>query len=192
METRDRIVQAACDTLSREGVGGVTVALVARRARVSSALVHYHFATKQRLLLAAARALAERRTDGRIGALESGSGLAALDVVWSACVDGPGAAAERAWPDLVLVARGDPAVRSALAAERERERARTIGPLTRLLESLGSRPRLAVEDLAAALATFLDGVSTALAGGAPAVDLRASYDAFWLALVAVGQPPPAR
>ncbi len=192
MDTRERIIQAACDTVAREGVGELTVTLVARRARVSSALVHYHFATKQRLLLAAARALSERRTDARIAALASGSGLAALDLMWAAVASGPGAAAERAWPDLVLVARSDPAVRSALAAERERERKRAVAPLARLLESLGSRPRLPVEDLATALGTFLDGVSSALASGAPADDVRASYDAFWLALVAVGQPPPAR
>ena len=192
MDTRDRIVQAACETLTREGLARVTVALVARRAGVSSALVHYHFATKQRLLLAATRALAQRRTESRVAALEAGSGLPGLDAVWMAIETGSGASAERAWADLVLLARRDPAVRATLAAERERERSRTAGPLARLLDSLGSRPRLPAEDLAASFGMFLDGAACSLAAGAPPSDVRASYDAFCLALVALGQTVPAR
>ncbi|OYV62502.1 MAG: hypothetical protein B7Z72_15150, partial [Gemmatimonadetes bacterium 21-71-4] len=192
--TRDRIVHAACDALTDVGVGGVTVAFVARRARVSSALVHYHFATKQRLLVEAALTLARRRADSRVAALETGSGLAGLDAVWTALVAGTGAPAERAWPDLVLVSRGDAAVRVALGVERDRERSRMGGPLARLLESLGSRPHLPAEDLAAVVGTFLDGASASLASGVSPDDVRASYDAFWLALVALGQAAvtPAR
>ena len=192
METRDKIIDAACDSLADVGVGGVTVALVARRAKVSSALVHYHFATKRRLLLAAARAVARRRTDGRAAAVEAGVGLAGLDALWSALAAGPGARLERSWPDLVLLSRDDGAVRSALAEEQERERSRLAGPLERLLASLGSHPHLPAEDLSAAVSTFLDGAGTALAGGARPDDVRASYDAFWLALVALGQAAPAR
>jgi AcrR family transcriptional regulator len=192
MATRDRIEDAACDALTSVGAGGLTIALVARRAKVSSALVHYHFSTKRRLLLAAARVLAQRRTDGRVAALESGSGLAGLDALWMTLAAEPGAAAERAWPDLVMVSREDADVRSALADERERERSRMATPLARLLASLGSHPRLPAEDLAAAVGTFLDGACTALGAGAEPDDVRASYDAFWLALVALGQAAPAR
>jgi AcrR family transcriptional regulator len=192
MDSRDKIVDAACDTLTGSGVGALTVGLVARRAKVSSALVHYHFSTKRRLLLAAARTMARRRTDGRVAAVQAGEGLAGLDALWSALAAGPRAQVERAWPDLVLLSRDDAAVRSAFAEERDRERSRMAAPLGRLLASLGSQPRLPAEDLAAAVATFLDGAATALAAGAPASDVRASYDAFWLALVALGQTAPAR
>ena len=187
METRDRIIEAACSAITSVGVGGLTVALVARRAKVSSALVHYHFATKRRLLLAAARALATRKTDARVAAISTGSGLKGVDALWTSLAAGPGAAAEHAWPDLVLVSRDDDGVRATLAEERERERALSADALARLLASLGSRPRLPPEDLAAVVATFLDGASAALAAGASPVEVRASYDAFWLALVALGQ-----
>ncbi len=187
MDTRDRIIEAACDAITSVGVGGLTVALVARRAKVSTALVHYHFDTKRRLLLAATRALAGRRTDARVRALATGSGLEGLDALWTSLVAGPGATAERAWSDLVLVSRDDAAVRTTLAQERERERASSAEALARLLASLGSRPRLPAEDLAAAAQTFLDGVSVALAAGASPAEVRAPYDAFWLALVALGQ-----
>lgn len=187
MDTRDRIVEAACDAITSVGVGGLTVAQVARLAKVSNALVHYHFDTKRRLLLAATRALAGRRTEARVRAIATGSGLEGLDALWTSLVAGPGAAAERAWSDLVLISRDDAAVRTTLTQERERERASSAEALARLLASLGSSPRLPAEDLAAAAQTFLDGVSVALAAGAAPAEVRASYDAFWLALVALGQ-----
>jgi len=192
VDTRDRIVTAACDVLGDARAGGITIALVAKRAGVSSALVHYHFSTKRRLLLAVAEAMAARRTEGRAAAVEESSGLSGLDALWAALVSGPSGVAERVWLDLVLVSRSDAAVRAALAAERERERARLARPLSRLLNTLGSRPVLPPEDVAATVGTFLDGVGSALAAGAPRDDVRASYDAFWLALVALGQTAPGR
>ncbi len=187
MDTRDKIIDAACHEITAVGVAALTVGLVARRAKVSSALVHYHFATKRHLLLEAARSLARRRTESRLAAIARGAGLAGLDALWAALVAEPGAAAERAWLDLVLVSRNDTAVRAALAEERERERTQCADALAGLLASLGSRPRLPSEDLAAAVATFLDGASSALTAGVRAGEVRASYDAFWLALVALGQ-----
>lgn len=183
MATRDTIVEAACANLASPGLGRVTVAVVARTAKVSTALVHYHFATKRRLLAAAAAALARRRADGRLAALSGGQGLAGLDALWSTL----GTSVERAAPDLVLLGRQDHEARAALLAERRRELARMATALQPLLASLGARPGIPPEDLAAAVSTFLDGAALALAAGAPAADVRASYDAFWLALVALGQ-----
>jgi len=188
---RDAIVDAACATLTSVGIGRITVALVAKAARVSSALVHYHFATKQKLLGAAAEALVRRRTDSRIAALSAGYGLSSLDALWGALADDP-AEAERAAPDLILLAREDPEVRSALRLERQREQARLAAVLPQLFRGLGTRPRIPFEDLAATVCTFLDGATASLLAGTPADDVRASYDAFWLALVALGQAVPAR
>jgi hypothetical protein len=61
-----------------------------------------------------------------------------------------------------------------------------------LFRGLGTRPRIPFEDLAATVCTFLDGATASLLAGTPADDVRASYDAFWLALVALGQAVPAR
>lgn len=188
MGTKETIVGAAADALAEAGVSGLTVGHVARRARVSSALVHYHFATKGRLLVAAAGALAARRTDARVSALQEASGVAGLDALWGTLATGGSARTERAWPDLVLLARADAAVRAVLAADRERARLALGGATRRLLESLGARSALATEDLADVVCTFIDGISTALAAGLPRDEIRASFDAFWLALVALGQP----
>jgi AcrR family transcriptional regulator len=185
--TRDTIVAAACDALVARGISALTVAQVARAARVSSALVHYHFATKQRLLLAAAERLAERRTAGRAEPLGSDGGLAALDTLWLNLHAGAIHGAERAWHDLVLLARDDAQIRGVLARERSRERAATAAALPRLLAALGSRPSIQADDLAAVVIEFLDGSVLALVAGAPRAEVRAAYDAFWLALVTLGQ-----
>jgi AcrR family transcriptional regulator len=190
MATRETIVAAACETLITHGVSALTVARIAKAARVSAALVHYHFATKQRLLAAAAEQLAARRTAGRTGPLRSGSGLASLDALWLNLHAGAERGAERAWHDLVLLAREDAAIRATLGRERGRERAATAAALPGLLRALGSRPSILADDLAAVVIGFLDGSALALAAGAPRAEVRAAYDAFWLALVTLGQTAP--
>jgi AcrR family transcriptional regulator len=47
---RERILAAAAGQIAREGIDGVRIARIAMEARVSSALVHYHFETRDALL----------------------------------------------------------------------------------------------------------------------------------------------
>jgi AcrR family transcriptional regulator len=47
---RERILAAAVRQIAREGIDGVRIARIAMAARVSSALVHYHFETRDALL----------------------------------------------------------------------------------------------------------------------------------------------
>jgi AcrR family transcriptional regulator len=47
---RDRILAAAVGQIAREGIDGVRIARIAMEAGVSTALVHYHFATRDALL----------------------------------------------------------------------------------------------------------------------------------------------
>jgi AcrR family transcriptional regulator len=49
-ETRERILQAAVQTLATDGVDGMRIARVAGVAGVSATLVHYHFDTREQLL----------------------------------------------------------------------------------------------------------------------------------------------
>lgn len=189
METRDRIVDAACAAILDKGVTDVTVADVGKRSRVSTALVHYHFATKERLLGAACERLAARRAAARSGALRTARGLDALDALWAAVATGVGAEVERAWRDVGLLARRDPAVRTTLASRRREEMDALTATIPRLLADLGASIPLPADEVAAAVLVFLDGVALALDSGAPVTEVRAAYDAFWLVLVAGG---PAR
>ena len=48
--TRERILDAAIERIASDGIDGVRIARIAMDARVSTALVHYHFATREALL----------------------------------------------------------------------------------------------------------------------------------------------
>ncbi len=52
-DSRTRILDAAVELIARDGYDGVRLAEIARHARSSTALIHYHFATRTQLLAAA-------------------------------------------------------------------------------------------------------------------------------------------
>ena len=47
---RERILEAACQLIAADGIDDVRIARVATRARVSTALVHHYFSTREDLL----------------------------------------------------------------------------------------------------------------------------------------------
>ena len=47
---RERILDAAVLRIASDGIDAVRIARIAMDARVSTALVHYHFATREALL----------------------------------------------------------------------------------------------------------------------------------------------
>ncbi len=53
--TRRKILIAACEVIAEIGFEGVRMRIVAERAEVSSALLHYHFENREKLFLAALR-----------------------------------------------------------------------------------------------------------------------------------------
>ena len=53
--TRRKILTAACEVIAEMGFEGVRMRIVAARAEVSSALLHYHFENREKLFLAAMR-----------------------------------------------------------------------------------------------------------------------------------------
>ena len=95
---RERILDVACELISSEGMDEVRVARIARAAGVSTALVHYHFATREALLGEALRHSYARagaaRTDLRGGTGASSATLLAGMI--EHCLPAPGAL-EREW-----------------------------------------------------------------------------------------------
>lgn len=65
---RERILAAAVRRIAREGIDGVRIARIATDAGVSSALVHYHFETRESLLAEALDYSYTRAGDARISA----------------------------------------------------------------------------------------------------------------------------
>src|SRR3954463_15978590 len=84
----DRIIDEACLAIGDVGLSGLTIGVVAERAQVSTALIHYHFDTKARLLVAAAERIAVQRATRRTTALALGTGLDSLDALWEQLVAG--------------------------------------------------------------------------------------------------------
>ena len=76
--TRERLVQAAIETLKEEGFAGASARAIAAAAGVNQALVFYHFGTVNDLLLAALDATSERRMARYQEAVASATGPAEL------------------------------------------------------------------------------------------------------------------
>ena len=111
--TRSNILAAAVQTLQRGGVEGFTLDAVARRAGVVKGLILYHYASRGRLLRAAASQIAESRTAAIQRALASAPGAAGLDACWEElrrqAEDGTG----RAWLSLCAAGLIDRSARNA-------------------------------------------------------------------------------
>lgn len=185
--TVERIVEAICDALAELGLHSVTIGSVAERAKVSTALVHYHFDTKARLLVAAARRMATERAEQRSRAVDSARGLDALDALWTSVEEGARAGRVRGQLELALYSRADPDVASALAEYRANELAGLVKRLPGLLRELGATAPADVEELASAIHCQLDGLTLLLLAGQDPATVRAAYDAFWLTLISAGQ-----
>jgi AcrR family transcriptional regulator len=80
--TRSTILSAAVQTLQRSGVEGFTLDAVARRAGVVKGLVLYHYASRARLLRAAASQIADARDGAIRRALAGRSGMSGVDACW--------------------------------------------------------------------------------------------------------------
>lgn len=136
---RERILEAALETLKAEGYAGLTLGKVAARAGEGKALVSYHFGSKQRLVAAAARELGEAITAdvlaGVAGAATTEQILhRSLDAVWAILERDP--RLPRAYFDLNAIAVVEDDVRAALRAVKARWREVLVG----LLRDAGMKP----------------------------------------------------
>jgi AcrR family transcriptional regulator len=91
-DTRRRILDAAVRRIAREGIDEVRIARIAMDARVSAALVHYHFESREALLVEALEHSYDLITDSRT-AVTADAGTSAADkldgmVQW--CLPAPG------------------------------------------------------------------------------------------------------
>jgi AcrR family transcriptional regulator len=119
--TRATILAAAVQTLQRGGVEGFTLDAVARRAGVAKGLILYHYASRARLLRAAASQIATARDAALQGALGGAVGADGLDACWEElrrqAEDGTG----RAWLSLCAAGLIDRSARNAELEEAARE-----------------------------------------------------------------------
>jgi AcrR family transcriptional regulator len=98
---RERILAAAVDRIAGDGIDDVRIARIAMDAGVSTALVHYHFATREALLAEALEYSFEHAGDLRIGEEEevledAGSHAERIALMVEQCLPGS-ASRERDW-----------------------------------------------------------------------------------------------
>ena len=117
---RERILHAACELIAERGIGGARIAQIAKAAGVSTALVHYHFRTREVLLsetldyafdLAAAVRLRPVEEDAANGAGGSAARRLADVIEQSLPETEPGRREWQLWAELWLGAARDPSLR---------------------------------------------------------------------------------
>jgi AcrR family transcriptional regulator len=120
---RQRILDAAVRRIAREGLDEVRIARIAMDARVSSALVHYHFASRDALLAEALEHSYALAGEVRIGPREPGRGaVETLRAMIEQCLPLPGAQRDDwlLWVELWLRAARRPELRPTAARLYER------------------------------------------------------------------------
>lgn len=162
---RAELVDAAIGEIARRGSLDVTVAQIAKRAGVSSALAHHYFGTKERLFLAAMRHILALHGTA-VGRLLAGAKTPRARV--EAVVRGSFAPANfrpeivAAWLMLYVGAQGSAEESRLLAVYRGRLRSNLLAGLRPLLG-----PR--AEDAAESVAALIDGlyIRQGLSGATP-------------------------
>jgi len=171
----------------QSGLADLTVGEVAKAAGVSTALVHYHFDTKQALLIAVAEAVATSAVESLAQALAHGRGLETVDRVWERAQAGAADGDGRLLAELSSRATRDANIAAAVGRRMAASRSALAARLPELARELGASLAVPVDEAAAALAALLDGLVLAMVAGSTVPDVRTAYDAFWLTLIAAGQ-----
>jgi len=111
--TRSLILAAAVQTLQRGGVEGFTLDAVARRAGVVKGLILYHYASRARLLRAAASQVDASRSAALDRALASTPGAGGLEACWEELRRQSEDGTTRAWLSLCAAGLVDRSVKKA-------------------------------------------------------------------------------
>ena len=160
-DSRERILEAACDMLAAEGVDDVRIARIATAAGVSPALVHYHFTTREALLTEALEHSFEQLGDLRTTAADDEQWTAAERLGWmvdqSLPFPGEGERDVRLWLELWGYAARRPDLRAFAAQLYERYDA-WIAEVVEEGMASGEFKRGDVEEVTRRLVAMLDGV----------------------------------
>jgi AcrR family transcriptional regulator len=174
-DTRERILEAACDLIAAEGIDEVRIARVAMRAGASTALVHHYFSTREELLEQALLHSFELAGDERFAAAEEeeGPATARLAAAIDECLPQQGRL-ERdwvLWVELWLRAARDPELRPFAAGLYERYRDWLAGVIAAGVQSGEFSPPADLGDLVDRAMALLDGAGLRALLRDPAMDI---------------------
>ena len=175
--SRERILDAAVNRIAADGIDGVRIARIAMDAGVSTALVHYHFATREALLAEALEHSFERAGQTRQG----GEGL--RDMI-EQCLPLPGEQEQDwvLWVELWLRAVRHPELRPTAA----RLYARMHEWFREAIEE--ALPEVDAAATADRVLALIDGYGIRALLGDPAMPLERAREEVWAALAPVPAP----
>jgi AcrR family transcriptional regulator len=173
-DTRERILEAACDLIAADGIDEVRIARVAMRAGASTALVHHYFSTREELLEQALLHSFELAGDERFAAAaEEGPATAKLAAAIEECLPQEGRL-ERdfvLWVELWLRAVRDPELRPFAAGLYERYRDWLSGVIEAGVEGGEFTAPADLPDLVDRAMALLDGTGVRVLMRDPAMDI---------------------
>jgi AcrR family transcriptional regulator len=177
-QSRERILDAACELIAAQGIDEVRIARVATRAGASTALVHHYFSTREELLEQALIHSFERAGEERFGEPNEVEKTAteALARAIGECLPFAGAQEREwvLWVELWLRAVREPGLRPVAARLYERYR-RWMAALIRAGTKSGEfRPEVDVDAVADLAMAMLDGVGVRALIDDPAMDVEAA------------------
>jgi AcrR family transcriptional regulator len=177
-QSRERILDAACELIASQGIDEVRIARVATRAGASTALVHHYFSTREELLEQALIHSFERAGEERFGEPNEVEETAteALERAIGECLPLPGAQEREwvLWVELWLRAVREPGLRPVAARLYDRYR-RWMAALIRAgAESGEFRADVDVDAVANVAMALLDGVGVRALIDDPAMDVEAA------------------
>jgi AcrR family transcriptional regulator len=176
--SRERILDAAIRRIAADGIDGVRIARIAMDAGVSTALVHYHFATREALLAEALEHSFERAGEART---DTGEGLREMI---EQCLPLPGEQEQDwvLWVELWLRAVRHPELRPTAAQLYARMHDWFADAIREEL------PEADPDATADRILALIDGYGIRALLGDPAMPLERAREAVWDALA----PVPAR
>ncbi|MCH7489901.1 MAG: TetR/AcrR family transcriptional regulator [Gemmatimonadetes bacterium] len=183
---RKAILDAADLVLKRDGAFNMTMDAVARAAGCAKGLLHYHFHTKQRLLVEAVGRISTEREVQWTQAFDTADPHEAIDRTWNVIAHEVESGTLRAWSSLLTLS--DSAVDQAVSKASARFRDQITTATRDLLARANCESTLPVDRLGWLLTAVVDGMSFQLAAGADAEVLADAYAAAWLGVLSLTSP----
>jgi AcrR family transcriptional regulator len=176
-DTRERILEAACELIAEDGIDDVRIARVAMRAGASTSLVHHYFSTREELLEQALIHSFEAAGDERFTADAGGAtATTRLAAVIRDCLPLPGPQEREwvLWVELWLRAVREPQLRAVAAELYRRYREWLAAAIRAGVESGEFKPELEVDQVADLAMALLDGAGVRALIDDPAMDVAAA------------------
>ncbi|MFE7773781.1 TetR/AcrR family transcriptional regulator [Streptomyces sp. NPDC057445] len=189
-ETRERILSAACEVIAEVGFEKIRMRMVAEHAGVSTALLHYHFETREKLFTEAMKhSFAQTGTELERDADSVPASVILARILHSLLPTDPELRQDwRLWQELWVRALRDETARS-FAVDLYDQLHTWVGQAMRRGIDSGEFAAFDVDATSTQLLVMCDGFGIRLMLGDPKVDLATAQSAIWGAVApALGVP----